>query len=236
VRRCSNSTFQKATQLIGVMVLLLDLPDMLIVSVWQKWINVAVLAWLDSATCSNHARRNFLCLVSEDNFFIDQHCGLKTESYELADLYTSWILRGQIGIAELIVTDSFANELIRRPYLKLHGYRICNIIVEDVPDIQCTRGEMLGDLRRYCPSVKVLCCRSPVPPTVQINIAVGWKQLTHLTLEGRDINEELVAGVETVKRWSNCRYWRLRWLPISRHFYANVPYCCRFLRSMWRYG
>jgi hypothetical protein len=178
------------------MVLLLDLPDMLIVAVLQKWINVADLAWLDSAMCSNHARRNFLCLLSEDNFFIDQHCGLKTESYELADLYTSWILRGQIGIAELIVTDSFANVLIRRPYLKLHGYSICNIIVEDVPVIQCTRGEMLGDLRRYCPSVKVLCCRSPVPPAVQISIAAGWKQLTHLTLEGCDINEELVAGVK----------------------------------------
>jgi hypothetical protein len=177
------------------MSLLFRLPEVLVHSVLLSWVRVKDLVRLDSAVCTRTERMNFLTLVCDAKFVIQNACVYtnRGEHRVKTDLLASWAIRRHIATAELTVTCVLAeNRSNRQAYLQRHGKHVRRIRIRSYL-IVTNYLELFRDLCEGCPNVRIAYCEADVPPTAQSYIAAHWTQLTHLTMLVKDNRSDMIS-------------------------------------------
>jgi hypothetical protein len=185
-----------------------ELPEVLISTVLVSWVPVRSFGLLDSAMCNKSTRANYLKLINGSNFVIVQQyeMGDVKNCYERADQFVAWILRRDVALARLIVTEVFVNQRSRLPYLKSHGKYVRSVRIENRALIVSSSDQIVEDLCVHCPGVQVLECYASLAPPALEAVASHWKQLTHLTMEMCNRDDE-IGSVARYYRSSDVRYW-----------------------------
>jgi hypothetical protein len=172
-----------------------NLPEELVHNVLLSWVDVANFCRLDSAMCNKPLRANFLHLISVCGFII-RRCSKfdGDDERELEDQFMIWVMRRDLAMSELTVTESFAwNHYERGIYLQRYGTLIKSVTIKEGGVTDSNDAEaVVFDLCEYCPNVLTLGLRfnacsttvAHITDSTLIALLEGCSLLENIALEG----------------------------------------------------
>jgi hypothetical protein len=179
--------------------LIWSLPETLVCGLLLLWVDIHVVARLDSALCNKVQREKFLSLFREASFIIrnDLKLHLDPPPYANVNFYTAWVLKRQISVAKVWVTSCFVNSTAaRRTYLQNHGKSVLQVLSRiPIYTDGSTLEDAFRDLCDHCPLVLDVEC--PSNQSVQLYVAHRWGQMTHLSIAAGGNEEGFLAIAES---------------------------------------